>query len=221
MNINMNQNIVKGKTIYFTGYLGLWPQYRAEQLGATIAKSISEDVDWVVVGPGYSPTSLQQAQNFGIKVLDEKRFFQLVDPDAWIEHEKAVAARKEERERWAAENEKRRVEAERALEIKRATMPRVRTKARIVTDYGWGRGPARLIKEEDFWNLTAQQLREAICNGEHASLVGRAEDGVFVLLCTNEQHIDFCPRRAEILLYDDGSFDVVELEEYKDGYEDE
>ena len=53
-------------------------------------KSMSEDVDWVVLGPGYSSTSLEQAQNLGIKVLDEKRFFELVDPNAWIEHEKAV-----------------------------------------------------------------------------------------------------------------------------------
>ena len=71
-----------------------------------------------------------------------------------------------------------------ALEIKRATMPRVRARARIVTDRCWGHGPARLIKEEDFLNLTAEQLREAICNGEHYPIVARDEDGDFLVLCT-------------------------------------
>ena len=48
--MDMNENAVKGKTIYFTGHFELGPQYRAEQLGATIVKSMSEDVDWVVLG---------------------------------------------------------------------------------------------------------------------------------------------------------------------------
>ena len=48
--MTMIENIVKGKTIYFTGQFELGPQYRAEQLGATIVESMSEDVDWVVAG---------------------------------------------------------------------------------------------------------------------------------------------------------------------------
>ena len=52
--MNMKENIVKGKTIYFTGQFELDPQSRAERLGATIAKSMSEDVDWFVAGPGLS-----------------------------------------------------------------------------------------------------------------------------------------------------------------------
>ena len=64
--MNMKENIVKGKTIYFTGQFELGPQDRAERLGATIAKSMSEDVDWVVFGLGHSSTSLEQAQNLGI-----------------------------------------------------------------------------------------------------------------------------------------------------------
>ena len=82
--MTMIENTVKGKTIYFTGQFELGPQYRAEQLGATIVKSMSEDVDWVVLGPGYSSTGLEQAQNLGIKLLDEGMFFELVDPNAWI-----------------------------------------------------------------------------------------------------------------------------------------
>ena len=216
MNINMNENIVKGKTIYFTGQFELGPQCRAERLGATIVKSMSEDVDWVVLGPGLSSTSLEQAQNLGIKVLDEKRFFELVDPNAW--NERCKAREMEEEKRRTAENEK---DAPQLKRIKRATMPRVRARARIVTDCCGGHGPARLIKEEDFLNLTAEQLREAICNGEHYPIVARDEDGDFLVLCTSaaDDFIDFYPRTAEILLYDDGSFDVVEL--YEDEDEDE
>ena len=49
-------------------------------------------------------------------------------------------------------------------------------------------------------------------------MVARDEDGDFLVLCTSaaDGSIDFYPRTAEILLYDDGSFDVVELGEYED-----
>jgi BRCT domain type II-containing protein len=83
----MTESIIKGKTIHFTGQFELDPQYRAERLGATIVKSMSKDVDWVVTGPGPSSIRLEQAQNLGIKVLDEEQFFELVDPNAWIENE--------------------------------------------------------------------------------------------------------------------------------------
>ena len=93
----------------------------------------------------------------------------------------------------------------------------VRVSARIVTDR-CGYGPARLIKYEDFLNLTVEQLREAICNGDHCPIVARDEDGNFVVLCTSAANgsIDCCPRTAEIVLYDDGSFDVVELGKYEE-----
>lgn len=92
--MNMKENIVKGKIIHFTGQFELRPQYRAEQLGATIVELMSEDVDWLVLGPGHSSTILEQAQNLGIEVLDEKRFFEFVNlQDVWEEHEKAKAAK--------------------------------------------------------------------------------------------------------------------------------
>ena len=93
-------------------------------------------------------------------------------------------------------------------------MPHVRAKARIVTDRGCGgHGPARLVNEEDFLNLTAEQLREAIVNGVYWPIVARDKDGNFLVLCTTDakNSIDFYPRTAEILLYDDGSFEVVEV----------
>ena len=214
--MEINENIVKGKTIYFTGQFELGPQYRAEWLGATIAKSMSEDVDWLVLGPGHSPTGLEQAQNLSIRVLDEKRFFELVDPNAWNENEHRKARLLEEEKRPTAENEKRRVEAERA--IKRAIMPHVRARTRVVTDCCAGHGPARLVKEEDFLNLTAEQLGIAIVNGVHWPIVARDKNGNFLVLCTTDVKIliDFYPRTAEILLYDDGSFEVVEVYEDDD-----
>ena len=84
----------KRKDHHFTGQFELRPQYRAEHFGATIVESISEDVDWLVLGTGHSSTILEQAQNLGIEVLDEKRFFEFVNlQDVWEEHEKAKAAK--------------------------------------------------------------------------------------------------------------------------------
>ena len=87
-------------------------------------------------------------------------FFELVDPNAWNEHCKA---RLTEEEKWrTAEKEKRRA----ALEIKRATIPRVRATADIFTEYAHC-GTARVIHGEEYQNLTADQLREAIDYGEN------------------------------------------------------
>jgi hypothetical protein len=212
--MTMNENIIKGKTIYFTGMFELDPQYRAEQLGATIVGSMSEDVDWVVLGAGHSSTGLEQAHNLGIKLLNEGMFFQLVDPIAW--NERCKVREMEAEKRRTTEDEKRCV----ALEIKRATMPRVKATARIVTDCDRGNGTVRLIKEEDFLNLTAEQLREAILGSEHNPIVARDENGDFLLLCTYGP-VDFYPRTAEILLYDDGSFEVVEVYEDQDQDQDQ
>jgi hypothetical protein len=97
----MIENIINGKTIHFTGQFELNPQYCAERLGATVVKSIAPDskrllgpVDFVVAGRSPSSISLEQAQNLGIKVLDEKGFFEFVNlQDVWEEHEKAKAAK--------------------------------------------------------------------------------------------------------------------------------
>jgi hypothetical protein len=97
----MIEDIVKGKTIHFTGQFELNPQYCAERLGATVVKSIAPDtkrllgpVDFVVAGRSPSSIRLEQAQNLGIKVLDEKGFFEFVNlKDVWEEHEKAKAAK--------------------------------------------------------------------------------------------------------------------------------
>jgi hypothetical protein len=97
----MIEKIITGKTIHFTGQFELNPQYCAERLGATVVKSIAPDtkrllgpVDFVVAGRSPSSIRLEQAQNLGIKVLDEKGFFEFVNlKDVWEEHEKAKAAK--------------------------------------------------------------------------------------------------------------------------------
>ena len=162
-------------------------------------KSMSEDVDWVVLGPGYSLTSLEQAHNLGIKLRNEGMFFQLVDPNAW--NERCKVREMEAEKRRTAEDEKRRAEDEKrraALEIKRATMPRVKASARIVTDCFEGHGTARLIKEEDFLNLTADQLREAIVNGEHYPIVARDEDPPMIPSISTLDSRNFTLRRRLI-----------------------
>ena len=218
----MIENIINGKTIHFTGQFELNPQYCDERLGATVVKSIAPDtkrllgpVDFVVAGRSPSSIRLEQAQNLGIKVLNEKEFCDLVDPDIWREHEKVKAAEREEAKRRHAEWEKERAEAEKAWEIKRATMPHTRMTVDLLTCC-WVCETARLIEEEEYQSLTADQLREAIANGENDPHVVRDENGDFFLVCAEfrgQTSINFQPHEHEIELYDDGSFEVVELDE--------
>jgi hypothetical protein len=217
---HMIEKIINGKTIHFTGQFELNPQYYAERLGATVVKSIAPDtkrllgpVDFVVAGRSPSSVRLEQAQNLGIKVLDEKQFFDLVGrSDIWVEYDKVKSARMEEEKRRADEWEKRRVEAERAREIKRATMPHTRMTVDLLTCCGECE-TARLIEGEEYQSLTADQLREAISNGENDPRVVRDENGDFFLVCAEfrgQTSINFQPHEQEIELYDDGSFEIVE-----------
>jgi BRCT domain type II-containing protein len=82
----MIENIITGKTIHFTGQFELNPQYCAERLGATVVKSTAPNtkrllgpVDFVVAGRSPSSICLEQAQNLGIKVIDEKGFVEFVN----------------------------------------------------------------------------------------------------------------------------------------------
>ena len=72
---------VAGKTVVFTGSLEQMTRDEAkamaERLGAKVAGSVSKKTDLVVAGPG-AGSKLDKAREFGIQILDEDGWFDLV-----------------------------------------------------------------------------------------------------------------------------------------------
>jgi DNA ligase (NAD+) len=72
---------VAGKTVVFTGSLEQMSRDEAkamaERLGAKVAGSVSKKTDLVVAGPG-AGSKLKDAQKFGVQVIDEAGWFDLV-----------------------------------------------------------------------------------------------------------------------------------------------
>jgi hypothetical protein len=215
---------ISARKIHFTGQFELGPKSVAERLGATIVASVSEGVDLVVTGRSPSTPRIDHANHLGIKVMDEKGFFDHAKlSHIWSDHQDAKAARAEEERQQQVEWARQRAEADEALRVKRLTMTSTKVMAEILIEC-WGHKNARLIDEAEYQSLTAEQLREAIRNGENEPHVARDQDGEFFLVNAEFRgwhSSNFTSEEKEILLYEDGTFECVEEDEDEEESEDE
>jgi len=76
-----SDSVVAGKTVVFTGSLEKMTRDEAkamaERLGAKTAGSVSKKTDYVVAGPG-AGSKLTKAKDFGVTVLTEDEWFELI-----------------------------------------------------------------------------------------------------------------------------------------------
>ena len=76
------KSVLHGKTLVFTGKLSTYSREEAQniakKLGAKITSRVSKNTDIVVAGSG-SGSKLKQANNFGIEVMTEKQFKDIVN----------------------------------------------------------------------------------------------------------------------------------------------
>ena len=79
--IDASSSPVVGKTVVFTGSLEKMTRDEAkamaERLGAKVSGSVSKKTDLVVAGPG-AGSKLKDAEKFGVKVIDEQGWLDLV-----------------------------------------------------------------------------------------------------------------------------------------------
>jgi DNA ligase (NAD+) len=79
--VEVRESPVTGKTVVFTGALEAISRdeakAQAEKLGAKAAGSVSARTDLVVAGPG-AGSKLKKAAEFGIEVIDEAAWLEMV-----------------------------------------------------------------------------------------------------------------------------------------------
>jgi len=79
--LSLGEGRFKGKTFVFTGELETLVRDEAEReikkLGASASNSVSKKTDYVVAGPG-AGSKLQKAKEYGVKILTEKEFKELI-----------------------------------------------------------------------------------------------------------------------------------------------
>jgi DNA ligase (NAD+) len=79
--VETKASAVAGKTVVFTGKLETMSRdeakAQAEALGARAAGSVSAKTDLVVAGPG-AGSKLKQAEKFGVEVIDEAAWAEIV-----------------------------------------------------------------------------------------------------------------------------------------------
>ena len=82
VDVSVGVRPLQGQTFVLTGTLEAMPRNEAKakllELGAKVAGSVSTNTDFVVAGPG-AGSKLTQAEDLGVKVIDEGEFLSFLD----------------------------------------------------------------------------------------------------------------------------------------------
>ena len=81
--LNGSGSVLSGLAVVVTGVLSMLGRQNAERLvmnyGGKLAKSISKNTDYVVVGRDAGPKKLEQIEDLGIETMDEDEFIEMLE----------------------------------------------------------------------------------------------------------------------------------------------